>query len=773
MKMRCLYVGWIVIAFAVGLIQGASDPEGVPWAEWRFNSDLDAAGEVMADKASHPSSLARRNEASAAVATSGGKVVFAQTGPDDFLRIDVEDLVENGGGGYTNEYTMIFDLKTINADWLPIYNTGYNNYNAAELWVASDGSVGSGSYSDPGVIPLETWVRLVVVRRLENGSWVRDLYVNGAKVLDNLGAEGLDGNSSLYTNAQQDEGQFTIISDADATAYAGCELDNFAFVAAALSDEEVEDLGPYSTRGIFGIVGLATDPLPADEATDILRDTALSWLAAETAQTHDIYLGTNWDDVNDASRNDSGNVLVSQDQSQTAYQPPAVLEYDQTYYWRIDEVNGAPDHTVFKGKVWSFTVEPLAYPIENIIATTNGASESGAGPENTVNGSGLDENDAHSVASNEMWAATAPEGAALSIQYEFDRVYKLHEMRVWNYNVQFELLLGFGVQNATVAYSEDGLDWTTLGEVIVNQATAEPTYTANTIIDFAGAAARYVRLTVNSGYGTTGKFGLSEVRFLYLPVGARKPEPADGGTNVSIDAVLSWRPGREADLHEVYLGTNPAELPLADTVAETSYVPTDLELATSYYWRVDEVNETEAVDMWEGKSWSFTTEEFVVVDDFESYNNDDNLIYDSWIDGWINGTGSTVGYLTEPFAERTIVHGGGQSMPLSYDNSATGTSEADLTFASPQDWTRAGIGTLTLYLQGSTDNSPDQPYVKIDGVKIPYDGEPDALTVSEWQQWDIDLASLGTDLTNVRTLTVGIEGSGAGIVYIDDIRLYR
>ncbi|UCD52355.1 MAG: hypothetical protein JSW27_06900, partial [Phycisphaerales bacterium] len=504
MKMRCLYLGLILGVFAAGLAQGASDPEGVPWAEWRFNSDFSAAGEVTADKASHPASLVRRNEAGAAITTAGGKVVFTQTGPDDFLRIDVEDLVENGGGGYTNEYTMIFDLKATNADWLPIYNTGYNNYNAAELWIAADGSVGSGTYSDPGVIPLDTWVRLVAVRRLENNSWVRDLYVNGVKVLDNLGAEGLDGNSSLYTNAQQDEGQFTIISDSDATPYAGCELDNFAFVAAALSDEEVADLGTYDTQGIFGVAGLAADPLPADEMTDVLRDTTLSWLPAETAQTHDVYLGTNWDDVNDASRNDPLNVLVSQDQSQTTYQPPAVLEYGQAYYWRVDEVNGAPDYTIFKGKVWSFTVEPFAYPVENIAATTNGASDPGAGPENTVNGSGLDESDAHSIASGDMWAATAPEGAALSIEYEFDRLYKLHAMWVWNYNVQFELLLGFGIQNATVAYSEDGLNWTTLGEVTLNQATAAPTYTANTVIDFGGVSARHVRLTLNSGYGTTG-----------------------------------------------------------------------------------------------------------------------------------------------------------------------------------------------------------------------------------------------------------------------------
>jgi len=35
------------------------------------------------------------------------------------------------------------------------------------------------------------------------------------------------------------------------------------------------------------------------------------------------------------------------------------LEFGQSYYWRVDEVNGAPDFTTFKGDVWSFTTEPV------------------------------------------------------------------------------------------------------------------------------------------------------------------------------------------------------------------------------------------------------------------------------------------------------------------------------------------------------------------------------------------------------------------------------
>ena len=93
--------------------------------------------------------------------------------------------------------------------------------------------------------------------------------------------------------------------------------------------------------------------------------------------------------------------------------------------------------------------------------------------------------------------------------------------------------------------------------------------------------------------------------------------------------------------------------------------------------------------MWEGSVWSFAAQEYIVIDDFESYDDEDNRIYDTWDDGFVNGTGSTVGYFEAPFAEQTIVHGGSQSMPLEYNNSGVGTSEADLDVG--QDWSGNGI----------------------------------------------------------------------------------
>jgi len=537
----------------------------------------------------------------------------------------------------------------------------------------------------------------------------------------------------------------------------------------ALTDEQIQRVSEW-LQAYVGVKAkiAASGSSPADGAVDVSRDTILGWTPVATAVQRDVYFGTFFQDVNNADSSDPMNVLVSQGQNATTYDPGR-LEFGRTYYWRIDEVNGAPDNTVFKGDVWGFTVEQLAYPIVNVVATSDAVSDEGAGPANTVNGSGLGGEDQHSVESNDMWVAAPAGEEPVSITFQFDRVHKLHELLIWNYNVQFELLLGFGIKTATVEYSVDGTDWTILGECEIAQATASPTYTANTTVDFGGVAARYVRLTVVSGYGLAGKFGLSEVRFLSIPVHASKPDPAAGTTDVSVDTSLGWRAGREAAVHDVHLGTDLNALTLIDSVADSTLNPGPLDLATTYYWRVDEVNEVEAVSTWEGESWRFATQEYIIVDDFESYNDEDNLIYEVWIDGWTNETGSTVGYLEAPFAERSVVHSGVQSMPLFYDNIGGGISEANFTFTQPQDWTLYGIKGLLLWFYGDPDNTSVQLYVKINNVKVAYDGDADNLLRKPWQLWYIDLTDL--NVSSVTELTIGLEGNGTGHLFIDDVML--
>jgi len=211
----------------------------------------------------------------------------------------------------------------------------------------------------------------------------------------------------------------------------------------------------------------------------------------------------------------------------------------------------------------------------------------------------------------------------------------------------------------------------------------------------------------------------------------------------------------------------------------------DLQLGQTYYWQVNEVNEVEVPATWEGDIVAFSTREFLVVDDFESYSNDPatfGRVFQTWIDGAGytipvevagNGTGSYIGHDPQfgDIMEKVIVHGGAQSAPIYYGNDGKTVSEVDRTFDEPQDWTRAGIKTLAIAFHGASGNT-GQLYVKINNTRVGYDLDAADIAIAAWQAWNIDLSTVPANLQNVTKLTIGVDGGGAGIFYVDDIRLY-
>jgi len=533
---------------------------------------------------------------------------------------------------------------------------------------------------------------------------------------------------------------------------------------------------------------LATVPLPENGSTDVLRDVELSWRAGERAVSHDVYLGTVLDDVNEASAADPRGVLVSQGQTDTSY-AAGILDFGQTYYWRVDEVNGAPDNTVFKGQLWSFEVEPFSLPVTNITATASSSHDEDMVPARTIDGSGLDELDLHSNEAKDMWLSGMGDPVP-SIQYEFDVPYKLHELWVWNSNQGIESFVGLGAKDVTIEISTNGTDWIQLEDVPpFAQAPGKMGYAHNTVIDLGGVVAQHVKLTINAGHGMLPQYGLSEVRFFYIPTQPREPQPDNGATDVAVDTMLKWRAGREAASHQISLSTDPnvvAQGTEAVDATDAQYNPGSLDLAATYYWNVVEVNEAETPSAYTGDTWSFSTQEFIVVDDFEGYNDDCARIFFTWQDGLGhsgsegiegcnvapsngNGGGSIVGHALAPFAEQGIVHFGSQSMPLAYDD-AFGPSETTLALSPAQDWTQNGVKGLALWFAGDPANTGTDLYVKINTTKISYDGPADSLMLPTWQMWYIDLQGVGANLSNVSQLTIGLS-SGQGVIFVDDIML--
>jgi hypothetical protein len=261
---------------------------------------------------------------------------------------------------------------------------------------------------------------------------------------------------------------------------------------------------------------------PGPEASDVLCDVTLNWISPSFANACDVYFGTSFDTVNTASRANPQGVLVSQGQPATTYDPAGLLEYSRTYYWRVDFVIPGPTSTIYKGPVLKFTTAALTYPIKNITAKAS-SMQAGSGPERTIDGSGLDTDDEHSTNAKDMWWSLGK--SPNWIQYEFDKVYTLHELWVWNSNQIIEPIMGFGAKTVKIEYSTDGTTWTSLASVPeFAKAPGKPGYTVNTIVSFAAVPAKHVKLTIEKNWGVALQTGLSEVRF-FCTQSAAVPKP--------------------------------------------------------------------------------------------------------------------------------------------------------------------------------------------------------------------------------------------------------
>ncbi|RPJ38798.1 MAG: hypothetical protein EHM35_03720, partial [Planctomycetaceae bacterium] len=659
-------------------------------------------------------------------------------------------------------------------------------YNDDQLRAIVNTAGGNAEPVDPTPFVLNEWVHAAATY---DGDKVI-LYRNGESVVEN------SASVSGALNHGDGQGRFAINGNYNSlngglSEYAVCSLDEVVIFDQALTQEQIRGIMELGFLGWQSGPGVAEDPKPKDNATDVPYDVTLSWTAGEFVGTHDVYVGTSLEDVNAASRTNPMNVLVSQGQSDTTYDPAAPLALGQTYYWRIDEVNAPPESTIYKCRVWRFTVEPLAYPLTGVTATASSSSKD-MGPEKTVDGSGLT-GDQHSTLDTAMWFSAG--GATMKlpawIRYEFPQSCKLDQMRVWNSNSNMESFIGYGAKDVTIEYSLDGVEWTKLRDQQFEQAQGNAAYEGQ-LIPLDSVHAKFVRLTILSNWGGyLQQAGLSEVQFFHIPVRAREPKPASAATDVAADSALSWRSGREAVTHEVYLSTDKQAViygtATPEVVTESRFVPQGMEYGQVYYWKVNEVNKDTTPSKWEGDIWSFSTAAYAVIDDFEDYTNDSpNRLFQTWIDGLGfspddffpqgnsgNGTGAVVGHdpASGDIVEKTIVKSGKQSMPLSYDNTGVANSEAQSTFPA-QDWTTHGIKSLSLWFCGDPANT-GQLYVKINSTKVPYDGDAADIKRKQWQPWNIDLSAVGASRSSVTKLTIGIEGAGAtGALYIDDIRLY-
>jgi len=435
-------------------------------------------------------------------------------------------------------------------------------------------------------------------------------------------------------------------------------LDDVRIYSHALSESEVL----AAMQGSEGYP-YALGPNPADGT--LLTDTwvTLGWSPGDFAVSHDVYIGDNFDDVNEATR-DSELFRINTDLTFyiagfPGYPYPDGLVNGTTYYWRIDEVNEADPNSPWKGEIWSFMVPPkIAYSPEPI----DGAEFVPVNPTLT-------------------WTA------------------------------------GIGAKLHTVYFDED---FDTVNEATGGSSIGVTNYTPGQL---KLAKTYYWRVDEFDGAGTYK----GDVWSFTTEGAVTGPNPVNGAVDVNPTQILTWNAGAVAASHDVYFGSDPnavknatkasPEYKGAKALGEESYDPGKLALTTTYYWRIDEVNDLNPDSPWGGNVWSFTTGDYFVIDDFEDYDDGENQIWYSWHDGLGygspggtdyyagNGTGSAVGdEVGWSSMELVIVHGGQQSVPFFYDNNKQGFayySEGEHTLTDLRDWTEEGVAELSLWFIGN------------------------------------------------------------------------
>jgi len=474
---------------------------------------------------------------------------------------------------------------------------------------------------------------------------------------------------------------------------------------------------------------LARRPDPKDGA--MLEQTwgTLTWKPGQYAVSHDVYIGDNFEDVNNGAADTFVGNQVS-DMLIVGFPGFPISEGlipGTTYYWRVDEVNDANAASPWKGNIWSFSIQPYT-----------------------------------------AYNPNPPDGA------EFVDV-----------DATFNWSAGYGAKLHTVYIGTDfdnvnnAAGGSPRGVLTYKPASLEPEKVYYWRVD------EFDAFTTHKG----------DIWAFTTPGAVGNPQPSNGATGVQMTAQLGWTPAINALSHDVYFGTDKDAVRNATTASPEykgnkaagaeSYDPGKLAWHSDYYWRVDAVYNTDTV---KGLVWSFTTADFIIVDDFESYNDIDppdpasHRIFESWSDGYgTTDNGALVGNDMPPYTEQSIVHGGSQSMPYTYDNNLK-TSEATLTLVYPKDWTEEGVTRLLLWFRGASANAADRMFVVLNDNAVVYHDNPAATQMTGWKRWVIDLqafADQGVALTNVNTLTIGFgtknspAAGGSGKMYFDDIWLVK
>jgi hypothetical protein len=579
--------------------------------------------------------------------------------------------------------------------------------------------VGNNAWQDedrvvgPNTLPTD-WHHVAVTLDYENR--IASMYLDGQFIADNNSFRY--GPSTVGETTQNWLGR----SQYDGDTFFNGALDDFRIYDYPLGESEIRIV----MEGGSLASGKPASPRPFNKATEVIRDIILKWRPGSFAATHDVYLGTDFNDVNEADRDNPRGVLASENQDEAVYDPPGLLDYGQTYYWRVDGVNAPPEYTIHRGEVWSFTVRNFIivdsfedyndYEPDRIFDTWKDGFENPAANGSTIGYPDPDfDNDEHFVETSIV------HGGSQSMPFFYDNNGKFSE--------------------AVMGLSGPASDWTTDGvESLSLSFKGYPAYVGGFVEDPAG-------IYTMTSTGTDIWGFVDEFHFAYKEVGGSATIIAkiDNIENVNdwVKAGVMVRDSLEPGAPNVSVLVTPGN-GVRFQYRNTPDVATEREFA-----------EGVTAPLW--VKLQRTSGGLV-----RAYHSQDGNTWTS-------------------FTLRTIT----MSAPIyiglaltSHDAEAVCQATfSNVSFPSttvPAGWNAQDIGIIS--------NSAEPMYAILNGSAIIYHGVPNTSQIRNWTQWLIPLqrfADLGVNLKNVNSLGIGFgdrnnpQAGGTGTMFFDDIRLYR
>ncbi|MHC4116094.1 MAG: LamG-like jellyroll fold domain-containing protein [Planctomycetota bacterium] len=497
-------------------------------------------------------------------------------------------------------------------------------------------------------------------------------------------------------------------------------IDDVRLYNKALTVEEI-------TQIMRGDTTLAGDPSPRNGATaDVKVAASLTWLPGDNATGQDVYLGTDRSAVEDADASDATGIYRGR-QNGTSYIPPEGLAWGTgPYFWRVDQVNN--DGTIGTGRIWSFTVADFLI-VDDMEGYTDNDADGEAIWQHWLDG--------YDVAANgSLTGYETPPYAEQSIVHGDSQSMPL------SYNNTG------GVTNSEVELKLDSSqgNWTDEG---VGELSIWIQGQAASTGSFAEAPAGTFTMT---GSGTDIWGNADEFHFAYRTltgagsIVARVNSVVD--TNVWAKGAVMIRETLEPGSKNAAVAVTPGN-------------------GVSFQWRMDP--DAGSSNATEG---GITAPHWVklerdIAGNFTASQSTDGTAWQ------MVGVFENIPMSGAVFIGLAVTsHDAGETTEAVFSNVTTTGNVTG-------NWMSQDIGIAA--------NAAEPLYVAISNatgaaVVVPHP-DPAAANADTWTEWVIPLSTFsdqGINLTNVDKIAIGLgSGSGAaspggsGVMYIDDIRLYR